>query len=102
MIKKQKLSLKQACLHFHLSSESLIVTWQKRFNESGLAGLQPRKKGRALMKKSEHEPNKRKPKSAKEPLSREEELLKENEYLRAENALLKKLHALVKADQKRK
>jgi transposase len=47
-------------------------------------------------------PIKRKARKSSKPLTREEELLKENEYLRAENALLKKLQALVQADKKQK
>jgi transposase len=43
---------------------------------------------------------KRKPRKSDKPMTREEELLKENEYLRAENELLKKLHALVQTRKK--
>jgi transposase len=48
------------------------------------------------------DPIKRKSKKASKPLTREEELLKELAYLRAENALLKKLQALVQAEKKHK
>ena len=47
-------------------------------------------------------PIKRKPKKSDKPLTREEELLRENEYLKAENELLKKLHALAQIKKKRK
>ena len=99
-IRKEKLSLREAVLRFDLSSDAGIIEWQKRFDNFGLPGLQPRPKGRLQM--AENQANKRKPRKSDKPLTREEELLRENECLRAENALLKKLQALVQAENKRK
>ena len=45
---------------------------------------------------------KRKKRKSTTPLTREEELLQENEKLRAENDLLKKLHAFAQAAEKQK
>ena len=42
---------------------------------------------------------KRKKRKSDKPLTREEELLLENEKLRCENALLKKLQALIQAEE---
>jgi transposase len=44
--------------------------------------------------------NKRKKRKSDKPLTREEELLLENEALRCENELLKKLQALIQAEEK--
>jgi transposase len=45
---------------------------------------------------------KRKKHKSDTPLTREEELLLENEALRCENDLLKKLYALIQAEEKAK
>jgi hypothetical protein len=100
-IQIENLTLSEAVLRFDLSTEALIIDWRKRLDKFGLAGLDPRPTGRPLMAKKENQ-IKRKSRKSDKPLSREEELLRENEYLRAENALLKKLQALVQADNKRK
>lgn len=101
-IREEKLSLKEACLRFDLSTDAMIIRWQKGLDKLGLAGLEPRPKGRSTMAKKENQNIKRKPRKSNKTITREEELLRENEYLRAENALLKKLQALVQAENKRK
>lgn len=101
-ISKENLTLREACLRFDLSTDAMIVNWQKGFDKLGLAGLEPRPKGRMPMAKKENQKIKRKLRKSDKTLTREEELLQENEYLRAENALLKKLQALVQTENKRK
>lgn len=101
-IQEENLSLMDAMLRFNLPSPSLIVDWRKRVVEYGVEGLKPKPKGRVSMDKNNKLPNKRKKRSSMVPLTKEEQLLQELEYLRAENALLKKLHALVQKDSKRK
>lgn len=101
-IREEKLSLREACIRFDLSTDAMILSWQKKLDKFGLVGLEPRPKGRLPMANKENQSNKRKPRKSNKPLTREEELLRENEYLRAENALLKKLQALVQAENKRK
>ena len=86
------LSLSEACLKFNITSESVIIKWQKDFTNFGVAGLQPKPKGRSKSMSD----YKRK---TDKPLTREEELLLENERLRCENALLKKLQALIQAEE---
>ena len=86
------LSLSEACLKFNVTSESVIIKWQKDFITFGIAGLQPKPKGRPKSMSD----YKRK---TDKPLTREEELLLENERLRCENALLKKLQALIQAEE---
>lgn len=101
-ILEENLSLDEAMLRFNLSTPSLIVDWKRRMEEHGFKGLIPRPKGRPPMDKPDKLPIKRKKRKSDKPLTREEELLKENESLRAENALLKKLQALVQEDSKRR
>lgn len=94
---KENLSLRKACVRFNIQAGSTITKWRKAYESKGALGLMPQPKGRP---KNMSPPIKRKPKNTSKPLTREEELLQENERLRAENELLKKLHALVQADKK--
>ena len=97
-IAKKYLSLSEACLEFNIPSNSIIVKWQKDFANFGIEGLQPKPKGR---QKSMSDYKRKKRKSDK-PLTREEELLLENERLRCENEFLKKLQALIQAEEEAK
>jgi transposase len=92
-IDKEYLSLSETRLKFNISSDSIIIKWQKDFANFGFDGLQPKPKGRAKSMSN----FKRKKRKSDKPLTSEEELLKENERLRCENALLKKLDALIQA-----
>lgn len=98
-IEREKISLREACIRYNIPSMSTIILWQRAYRSKGYAGLINKPQGRPPNMKS---PIKRRAKKPSKPLTREEELLKENEYLRAENALLKKLQALVQADKKQK
>lgn len=98
-IEKDFLSLQEACVRFNIPSLSTIISWQRSFELKGMEGLINKPKGRPPKMKS---PIKRKSKKSSRPLTREQELLEELEYLRAENALLKKLQALVQTDKKQK
>jgi len=98
-IAKDFLSLREACIRFNIPSEATVVSWKRIFETEGVQGLNNKPKGSPPKMKP---PIKRKANKSSKPLTREEELLKENEYLRAENALLKKLQALVQADKKQK
>lgn len=98
-IEQEHLSLREACARFNIASDSVIINWRRAYESEGKSGLNPKSKGRPPTMK---QPIKRKKKAPNRPLTREEELLKENEYLRAENELLKKLHALVHNSKKQK
>lgn len=98
-IEKELISLRAACVRFNITSDSVIINWQKAYELQGQAGLIVKPKGRRPKMK---QPIKRKPRKPNKPLTREEELLRENEYLRAENELLKKLQALVQTNKKQK
>ena len=92
-IDKEYLSLSEARVKFNIPSDSIIIKWQKDFANFGLEGLKPKQRGRPISMSD----FKRKKRKSDKPLTREEELLKENERLRCENALLKKLDALIQA-----
>lgn len=96
---KEQLSLYTTCVRFNISSESVIINWRKAYELNGQLGLQSHPKGRPKKMKPSI---KRKARKSAKPLTREEELLIENEHLKAENELLKKLHALVQANKKQK
>lgn len=97
-IEKDLLSLRDASLKFNIPDAGVIVKWKKDFTNFGLAGLQPKTKGRPGFMNE----NKRKKRKSDKPLTREEELLLENEALRCENELLKKLQALIQAEEQAK
>lgn len=97
-IEKDLLSLRDASLKFNIPDAGVIVKWKKDFANFGLAALQPKTKGRP----GSMNENKRKKRKSDKPLTREEELLLENEALRCENELLKKLQALIQAEEQAK
>ena len=90
------LSLRDVSIKFNIPDAAIIVKWKKDFANFGLVGLQPKPEvGPKSM-----DINKRKKRKSDKPLTREEELLLENEALRCENELLKKLQALIQAEEK--
>jgi transposase len=98
VIVKDSLSLRAASVKFNIPDSSIIVKWKKDFATFGLEGLQSKTRGRP----GSMNENKRKKRKSDKPLTREEELLLENEALRCENELLKKLQALIQAEEKAK
>ena len=96
-INKDSLSLRETRLRFNIPSDSIIIKWKKDFSNFGLEGLKVKPKGRKSMSNS-----KRKTHKSRTALSREEELLLENEALRCEIDFLKKLQALIQAEEKNK
>jgi transposase len=97
-IEKKSLSLREVGLKFNIPDLSIIIKWQKDFTKFGLEGLQPKPKGRPKSMSN----YKRKKRKSDKPLTREEELLLENEALRCELEVLKKLQALIQAEEKAK
>jgi transposase len=93
IIEKESLSLMEASLRFNIPNIAIISKWKKDFANFGVEGLKSKPKGRPISMSD----YKRKKRKSDKPLTREEELLKENERLRCENALLKKLDALIQA-----
>lgn len=92
-IEKKSFSLMAASLKFNIPDIAIILKWKKDFANFGVQGLQPKQRGRPISMSD----YKRKKRKSDKPLTKEEELLKENERLRCENALLKKLDALIQA-----
>jgi transposase len=82
-------SLTYTSAFYNLPSPGTLSVWLREFDQSGLQGLQPKKRGRPSMKKQNQESN---DKSINEMTL--EELRDELEYRRTEVAVLKKLEAL--------
>jgi transposase len=97
-IDKDLLSLRDASIKFNIPDTGIIVKWKKDFATFGLQGLELKTRGRPTSMNT----NKRKKRKSDKPLTREEELLLEIEALRCENELLKKLQALIQAEEKAK
>jgi len=97
-IAEQHLSLHQAYVKFNIPTRSIIAKWQRDFTNFGVEGLTQKPKGRPKSMDN----FKRKKRKSDKPLTREEELLQEIERLRCENALLKKLQALIQAEEEAK
>ena len=95
-IDKDLISLRESSIKFNIPDTAIIVKWKRDFAKFGLVGLQPKTRGRPISMDT----NKRKKRKSDKPLTREEELLLENEALRCENELLKKLQALIQAEEK--
>lgn len=91
----QALSLRDCCSHYGIANESIVLSWVKKHELSGVQGLREQRGRPKLMKKD-------KPLKKTRPLTRLEELEKENLYLKAENELLKKLEALAQGKEAQK
>ena len=89
---KEGLSQSEVALTFNISSLALISHWHKVYRLYSISGLISKRKGRTAMSKPFITD---KPDDEKTPA----ELKRELEYLRAENAYLKKLDALLKAEE---
>jgi transposase len=92
------LSLREVSLKFNIPDAAIIVKWQRDFTNFGLKGLEPKQKGKPKSMSN----FKRKKRKSDKPLTREEELLLENEALRCELDFLKKLQALIQAEEQAK
>jgi transposase len=90
----QDVGHRAAAAHFNIPGASMVLHWQKLYNQGGIAALANKPKGRPPMTKSPkpYIPS-TKPVSEMSP----EELMRELEYRRAETAYLKKLEALAQA-----
>jgi transposase len=84
-----QLSCAETGIQFGIKGSSTVWDWAEQYQRYGMAGLEPKKRGR---------PKKWRPPD--ETMTREEQLEAENLYLRAENAYLKKLNALVAEQEK--
>lgn len=92
--RKYNLSDVKTCTLFKISTTSLLRNWRKKYCEGGYCLLDSDKRGdpKTMTKKQ-----KEKQITEKSEL---EKLREENEYLRMENAILKKLRALIREEEK--
>lgn len=90
-LERENLSSREAARKFNIGAKSSILVWRAQFEKSGILGLENRPRGRPKTMSN----YKRKKRKTNKPLTREEELLEQIEYLKAENAILKKLDALI-------
>lgn len=97
-MQQEGLSARQAIALFNLGVSATVITdWERRYHEQGLAGLQPKPRGRP---KKMPVPESPKPVEALPDDARSrEDLMEEVKYLRAEVAYLKKLRALRQAKE---
>jgi transposase len=94
-----ELSYGQAAIHFNIRNASVLGVWERSFRSGGLDALQPRPRGRPGKSKMSAPTIKTETPPEDDKRSREE-LLAEVGQLRMEVAYLKKLRALVQAQQK--
>jgi transposase len=93
-VKSKSLSLKKACRQFRISCDATLKRWLILFDSFGPESLRIERRGRGKPKIR----TPAMPRKPKKTLTREEELLEELADLRAENAYLKKLHALIQSE----
>jgi transposase-like protein len=90
-IKEKDLSLCEAAKRYNIPFSTLDC-WRRAYEKSGLLGLCRKSSGNAMKKKRQR---------TEAELDELEMLRKRNEYLEAENALLKKVKALVEEREAR-
>lgn len=91
------LSYRETAVVFNIGNHSILQAWERRYHSGGIEALVPHPRGRPK-KMSIPKPAEPQPSSEDDKRTREE-LLAEVNYLRMENAYLKKLKALVQAQQ---
>lgn len=97
LIKQNTISLTVASLKYNIPSVSTLMSWIRKYDQHGAEILYKETRGKPKSMQLKRSSNK-----ANKPITREEELLKEIELLKAENALLKKLQALIQAEKSKK
>jgi transposase len=88
-MESKQLSLSQTCILFKIPRRSTLKKWIEIYDREGMSGLAIERRGKSRTM----------PSKPKKPLTKEEQLLEELADLRAENAYLKKLHALVQSEK---
>jgi transposase len=92
-----ELSYAQAGALFNIRNPGILSVWERAYRDGGIDALEPRPRGKP--KKMAAPTTKPEPTGDDEKRTRED-LLVELQHLRMENAYLKKLRALVQAQQK--
>lgn len=98
-MQREQLSRTQLRIILGIKDPGAIARWERQYHEGGFPALLPRPKGRRP-KMTTSPPAQPTPPDAEPDSRTREQLLKENEYLRAEVAYLKKLDALIRAEQR--
>lgn len=98
-MQRENLSRMQIQAILGIRDPGAISRWERQYHEGGFPALLPRPKGRPP-KMPISLPAKPTPPDSEPDTRTREQLLKENEYLRAEVAYLKKLDALIRAEQR--
>ncbi len=97
-MQQEELSANQAIALFNIrGGTGIIADWQCRYHERGVAGLQPKPRGRPKKMSAPESPKSADP-LLDDKRSRQD-LMQEVQYLRAEVAYLKKLRALLQAKE---
>jgi transposase len=78
-------------VRFRIPDKGTLKKWVKIYDQEGAEGLSKENRGRQKFM----------PRKPKKPMTREEQLLDELADLKAENAYLKKLHALVQSEKEK-
>jgi transposase len=94
-----KLSHRETIAVFDIRSRDCLRRWENSYRSGGIEALEPRPKGR---RKKMPETGSKLPAAPDEDKRSREELLADLKYLQMENAYLKKLRALVEAEQAQK
>jgi transposase len=97
-MRRENLSCMQMRAILGIRDPGALARWQRQYHEGGFPALLPRPKGRRPKMPPAQQPPEPTPPSEPDTRTREQ-LLKEVEYLRAEVAYLKKLDALIRAEQ---
>lgn len=98
-MRRENLSGAQMMAILGIRDPGALARWERQYHEGGFPALIPRPKGRRP-KMSTSQPTEPTPPDSESDKRTREQLLKENEYLRAEVAYLKKLDALIRAEQR--
>ncbi|MCX8565434.1 MAG: transposase [Glomeribacter sp. 1016415] len=95
-MREHALSYRQTAAHFDIRHIGILGSWERQYDAGGLQALSPCPRGRP---KKMREPTNSPPEPEAKDLRTRKQLLEELNYLRMENAYLKKLRALIQADQ---
>lgn len=93
-----ELSYAQTARHFDIRSPAVVGKWDRLYHDGGEEALKPGRRGK-MKKMPESRPPTAPPDRVEDDQRSREELLAELNYLRMENEYLKKLRALVQAQQ---
>ncbi len=95
-MREHALSYRQTAAYFDIRNMSMLSNWERQYDAGGIQALSHRPRGRPRKMRDSTSPP---PKPENNETLTREQLLEELNYLRMENAYLKKLRALIQADE---